>query len=100
MTNHPNRSKKPFSPQVLSGAAIARMSEYVEFILGECLEQDEDFVLGRAWRQAGIWTERSLIAAAIIYRAEALSDAPYRIIERGELADDRLCFVADELNLT
>lgn len=94
MINHPNRS-----PKLLSAAAISRMDAYVDSIIAECLGENETFPLGVAWREASVWTEASLIAAAIIYRAEALSDPRYRVLERGDLADERLCAVADELHL-
>lgn len=84
----------------LSTASMQAMNDYVEWIFAECLSEDEPWPLGSAWRTATIWSERSHIAAAIIYRAEALSDASYRIIDRGPYADPRLALVADQLGLS
>lgn len=84
----------------LSSAAISKMNEYVNFVIDECLGDGEEFPLGTAWREALAWPEQTLVAAAIIYRAEAASDIEYRVIERGELADSRLVFVAAELALS
>lgn len=86
--------------KLLSKAAHAAMTSYVDFIFGECLGEGETFTLGTAYREASTVFERAHVAAAIVYRAHALSDPPYRIIEeRGPLADERLCAVADALGL-
>ena len=80
--------------------AVLAMNSYVDEVI-ESLGEGDSWPLGEAWKKVTIWCEQPHIAAAIIYRHESLSDAPYRVIggERGELADPRLCLVADELKL-
>ncbi len=99
MVNHPNRATRrqlrPLSPETR-----AIMDEYVEWVFAECMGEDEVFALGTAYQEATDATERAHLAAAIIYRSNALSDPAYRILEeRGPFADERLCTVADELRL-
>ena len=96
MTNHPNRAVRRTARE-LSPEAREGMDTYVAWIFAECMGEDEDWPLGRAWQTADGSIERSHIAAAIVYRTHGLSDPPYRILEeRGPHADPRLCAVADE----
>lgn len=87
------------TPSPLSTHAQTQMELYINWLCAECLGEDEIFPLAAAWRQAITWPEQSLIAAAIVYRNDALADPPFRILKRGRSADERLCIVADELGL-
>ncbi len=97
MTNHPNRAARR-TIRVLSTATRVMADDYVEWVFAECIGEDETWPLGEAWRASDGDFERAHIAAALVYRSDALSDAPYRILgERGPFADERLCAIADDL---
>lgn len=86
--------------KMLTSAAANAMAAYIDFVYAECLGEDETFTLGAAWRETQTDFERMHVAAAIVYRADALSDRHYKIVnERGAHADPRLCIVADSLAL-
>jgi hypothetical protein len=86
--------------KLLSKDAALAMQSYIDSVSNECMSEGESNPLFVAYAGAQTIFERSAIAAAIVYRADADSDRAFKIIdEAGELADKRLVTVADSLSL-